>query len=1318
MLRRLLVPFLLSLFLVPLLAAAPASAETGSPWWRLRPADLPTNLHAGVATTEVQKLTIKATKGDAIIAAGEYPVLFETYAVLPYNATPAELQKDLETRVFPGQKAVVKEKSSGEYEITFAPGHKVPQLYVLADAEGRREYLFGGEPLEGALPGSEGEVTSSMVSEGKPDGQIVVSAINLGDASVNGAAAEVSIADQLPKGLEAASIEGLTGNQGIETPSQDYGPVECAPQTVTCTFTGSLPPYTRIEVRIGVVVKPTAASGELNRVSVSGGGAPAASIARPITISEAPTPFGVETYELSPEEAGGGPATQAGSHPFQLTTTLDLNQVVHDYHYRHVYYEEHPDEEYVGELPVPAALAKDLSFNLPPGLIGNPTPFPRCSAADFLGPLKKNSSEANSETIYLNSCPPQTAVGIAVVTVGLPGTILLGLKTFTVPLFNLEPTVGEPARFGFLLPGSPVYLDTSVRTGGDYGVTVHVDNITQTAGFLANEVTFWGVPGDPRHNAQRGWGCLMESLGEDNRGAPCEPLATAETPPLLILPTACTGPLQSTVEADSWADEGAFSSFGTSEPMVAVDGCNRLPFAPSVKVTPDGQAGSTATGLTVDEHVPQGTDLNPTGLSESAVKGLTVTLPEGVALNPAGADGLQACSLSEIGLQDAEAPVCPEASKVATVKIKTPLLPNPLEGAAYLAEQDANPFGSLVAMYVYAEDPVSGVRAKAVGEVVENPVTGQLTAHFEGDPVFQSDPRYAGEPQARFLPELAFEDLEVHFFGGDRAPLATPSRCGGYTTTATFVPWAENGSVESSSEFQILSGPNGNACANPLPFAPSLTAGTTSIQAGGFTPFTTTMSREDGEQPLRGITLHMPPGVSGALSSVMLCGEAQADAGTCGPESEIGETIVSVGVGGDPYTVKGGKVYITGPYKGAPFGLSIVNPAEAGPFNLGTVVVRAKLEVNQETAAITVVTDAEGPYKIPTILDGIPLEIKHVNVNINRPGFTFNATNCSSLQITGTLTSSEGASSALSVPYQVTNCAVLAFKPRLTASTSEKTSRANGASLTVKLGYPAGPYDANISKVKVELPKALPSRLSTLQKACTAAVFEANPAACPPQSIVGHATATTPVLPVPLSGPAYFVSHGGEAFPSLIIVLQGYGVTVHLVGSTFIDEKTGVTSSTFKTVPDVPVGTFELTLPEGPYSALTANGSLCGENLAMPTEFVGQNGALIDTDPKIVVTGCKPAITVVHHSVKGGTATIVVSVPSAGRLTATARGLSKAAKQATGARTLTLKLTLTNAARAALRRHSGRKLAAKVELTFAPKKKGGRLKTSVTVLVG
>jgi hypothetical protein len=895
-----------------------------------------------------------------------------------------------------------------------------------------------------------------------------------------------------------------------------------------------------------------------------------------MTVGSTPASFDVENYEMNPEEEGGALATQAGSHPFQLTTTLMLNEQD---------LENPSGSQYV---PNPAGLAKDLVFKLPPGLIGNPTPFPRCRLPQF-----------DTSSNFVNECANNTAIGVAAVTISVPG--LFSFNTVTVPLFNLTPAVGEPARFGFEAVGVPVYLDTSVRTGGDYGVTVKVSNITEQAIFVGSRVTFWGVPGDPRHDNARGWSCVDN--GSWGVGS-CSPAAQHLPPPFLELPTSCTGPLQTTVEADSWEQAGSFQAFGPTFPLPALDGCNELPFTPSVTVTPDGQAGSTPTGLTVGVHVPQEVSLDAEGLGEADVKDTTVTLPAGVALNPAAADGLLSCSEAQIALPVHAPPTCPEAAKVATVEIKSPLLPNPLVGEAYLAAQDANPFGSLVALYIVAQDPVSGTLIKVAGEVKPDPVTGQLVSTFDN------------------TPQLPFEDLKLHFFGGSRAPLSTPSSCGGYDTMASIASWSGNPPSEPSSEFQILSGPNGGPCATPLQFSPSLTAGTTSIQAGGFSPFTMTMSRPDGSQNLQAIKLRMPPGLLGTLATVKLCPEAQANSGTCGPESLIGHTIVSVGVGGNPYSVRGGEVFITEGYKGAPYGLSIVNPAKAGPFDLGKVIVRARIEVDPITAVLTITTDTSGPYKIPTILDGIPLQIQHVNVNIDRPGFTFNPTNCSPLAITGELTSDQDATQALSVPFQVTNCAVLAFKPKLTAKTNGKTSRASGASLSVKLTYPAGPYDANIAEVKVDLPKQLPSRLTTLQKACTAATFEANPANCPPASIVGHATASTPVMPVPLTGPAYFVSHGGEQFPELIIVLQGYGATVHLVGSTFIS-KTGITSSTFKSVPDVPVGTFELTLPQGKYSALAANKNLCTTTkLAMPTLFIAQNGATIHTTTPIIPTGC------------------------------------------------------------------------------------------------
>jgi hypothetical protein len=1019
-------------------------------------------------------------------------------------------------------------------------------------------------------------------------GQIVVAATNLGDGQANGASAPIVVSDKLPPGIVPIAIAGRAGLLGFA------GSGECSLEAVSCTFPQGIPPYVAVTLELNVRVEAGAKTGGVNEAIAEGGGAARVTNRQPLTVDATPTPFGVELFELTPESVGGVADTQAGSHPFQLTTTLDLNQSLESGLAR---------AAGVRLAGTAGGLAKDLRFYLPPGMIGNPNAVPQCTTAEF-------SANTGGEA---NLCPSDTAIGMTETTLIIPELSPRPI-TITVPLFNLAPQTGEPARFGFEVANEPIILDVSVRTGGDYGVVVTVRNISQAEDLIASQVTFWGTPGDARHNAVRGWNCF--ELSEFGEGK-CELLSEPSSQPLLTLPTACSTPWAPTVIADSWAEPtaqrtGEYSLHDDYGHALGLSGCNRLTFEPSISVTPDGQAGSTPTGLTVGIHVPQTAGLNPTGDAQATVRNTTVTLPAGVALNPAGADGLSACGESKVGLETSEEVSCPESSKVGTVEIHSPLLPNPLVGAVYLAQQNANPFGSLVALYVVARDPVSGVLVKLAGEVKPDPVTGQLVSTFKE------------------TPQLPFENLYLNFFGGSRAPLGTPALCGGYTTTAAIEPWSGTEPIDSSSEFKITTGPNGAPCSDPLPFQPSLTAGTTSIQAGGFSPFTMTMSREDGQQNLQSVQLKMPPGLLGTLSTVKLCGEPQADAGTCGPESLIGHTIVSVGLGGNPYSVTGGEVFITDPYDGAPYGLSIVNPAKAGPFNLGNVVVRAKIEVDPTTAALTITTDSSGPYAIPHILDGIPLEIKHVNVTIDRPDFTFNPTNCSPLAITGSLGSSEGASSALSVPFQITNCAVLAFKPKLSASTTGKTSKLNGASLTVKLGYPAGPYDANIARVKVELPKALPSRLPTLQKACLASVFEANPAACPAASIIGHATATTPVLPVPLTGPAYFVSHGGEAFPSLIIVLQGYGATVHLVGSTFIS-KTGVTSSTFKTIPDVPVGTFELTLPQGQFSALAANVNLCkAKGLAMPTEFVGQNGAEIHTSTKIAVTGCPKAKKATH----------------------------------------------------------------------------------------
>jgi hypothetical protein len=1198
-------------FLLCAWSLAPA-ARADSPCWHLTSGSRPAYLSASggkAGEPEVQEITVplaelngKPEQGGFVltVGSGEAAQRLGEFSTEPLakeeefqTLEASVLQTALEGPYGAGNVQVSEKAEAGLLAFRVVTSEATAQAIVVSKT-------FGGEPVAKVVTPGAKEV---------PDGEIYVTAENIGDANAGGAQTPIQFKDVLPPGLEATAM--IATKPFKEGNFQEREALPCTLSTLTCTLgKEELAPYDQLEMRISVRLKAGAHTGELNEVRISGGNAQPSSARRPIVVSSEPVPFGVESYEMALEEAGGTPTSQAGAHPFQLNTTIALNQL-----------KDIAPFQIHGFKPevTPPALAKDLSFRLPAGLLGNPTPIPQCTTAQFFATVNGNANE----------CPPDSAVGVAVATVHEPGTV--GTATLTEPIFNLEPRVGEPARFGFyvVIANSPVFIDTSLRTGSDYGVTVSVNNITQTAAFLSSEVTFWGVPGDPRHDSQRGWGCLYQAR-DVTPHPPCNASEEAHPPPFLSLPTSCTSAMSTSVRGDSWSAPGDFFDFtGAFEPGAALNGCNRLQFAPEIRVAPDGQEASKPTGLTVDVHVPQEVNTNAQGLASSNVKDITVAFPEGVTVNPSAADGLQACSEEQVGLLPGlgeqqeflftptlPQAFCPDASKIGTVKILSPLLPKgqAVEGSLYLAtpapnaEGAKNPFNTLLAMYIIAKDPISGTLVKLPGSASLDPNTGRITTTFANNP------------------QLAFEDAEIHLFGGERAPLSTPSSCGTKTTEATFTPWSGTAPVKSSSSFQITSGPGGSPCPGTLPFTPSLAAGTPNINAGSFSALSTTISREDGNQDIQAVQLHMPPGLSGILKGVPLCPEASANAGSCPQGSLIGHTIVSVGLGADPFSVTGGQVFLTETYKGAPFGLSIVNPAVAGPFDLGKVIVRAKIEIDPHTAALTVSTDESGPYSIPHILDGIPLQIKHVNVLIDRSGFTFNPTNCNPQSITGTITSDQGGKAAVSTPFQATNCANLKFAPKFTVSTAGKTSKASGASLSVKLTYPkspAGTY-ANVAKVKVSLPKQLPSRLTTLQKACTAPVFEQNPAACPKESIVGQAKVITPLLPVPLNGPAYFVSHGGEAFPDLTIVLKGYGITVDLVGSTQI--KKGVTTTTFKTTPDVPFESFELNLPQGKFSALAANANLCKSSLSMPTEFTAQNGLVHTQQTKIAVTGCPKAI--------------------------------------------------------------------------------------------
>jgi len=1093
--------------------------------------------------------------------------------------------------------------------------------------------VLAASPVSDAIAGTprwslESRAAPSYLLPGR-EGKIIAIATNLGNAAINASNRPLSITDKLPSGLtvpadalqrQVGGLEGELWESGghagheIELECQIDG---SARKEVSCNSTDELvaiTPYHRLQLEIPVEVAADASSGEQNTLSITGGEAVAETgqapaqgpqptmISRPITVQDEPTPFGIEGpagYQLTPESEQGSADIQAGSRPFALTTTLDLNQTL----------------EAADDQPGAPALPRNLSFRLPPGLLGDPQAVARCPDVDFSTTLDSNA----------NACPATTAIGTAVVSLNLPQDG--GREIETVPVFNLVPAPGEPARFGLEASKVQAILDTSVRTSGDYGVDVDISNITELGQILGSQVTLWGEPDSPSHDASRGWACIR---GKEVNGETCTPPVERPSTPFLTLPTSCTGPLATQMNGEAWNGELLNSEYafknGLAEPLASLEGCGAVPFDPSIAVQPvgegDGQAAaasvtsaSTPTGMNVNVELPA----EANGLGESAVRSTTVQLPAGVQLNPSAANGLQACSEAQIGYEGAgassdpfspgggeplrfsAAPAsCPDASKVGVVRIKSPDLEHELEGGVYVAEQEHNPFGSLVALYILAEDPVSGIRVKLAGEVSLNEETGQATSTFAN------------------TPQVPFEKLSLHFFEGPRASLSTPALCGSYTTLASFTPWSSPVPQTRETSFPITTGAGGTPCGSSEPFQPAVQAGSVSNQADAFTSFTLTLEHPDGNQALRAISLQLPPGIAAILASVTPCPEPQAAHNQCGPESLIGHSTAYAGIGSEPVALPG-TAYLTGPYEGAPFGIEVVTPAVAGPFNLGVVTVRSRIDVNPHTAQVTITSDP-----IPTILRGVPAQIKTLNVTVDRPDFQFNPTNCDSMSISTTLTGAQGATATRSTPFQATGCQSLPFKPSVSAGAQGKTSKADGASL--KLTFKSKTGEAHVAKTILTIPSTLPARLTTIQKACIASVFEANPADCPEGSDIGTAVVHTPVLRNPVAGPIYLVSHGNAAWPDAELVLQGEGITVILDGQTAI--KKGVTTSSFLSVPDVPFETVEATLPEGPHSALTTNlplkdhYSLCGQHLTIPTALTGQNGTAVNETVKVAVQGC------------------------------------------------------------------------------------------------
>ncbi len=1037
------------------------------------------------------------------------------------------------------------------------------------------------------------------------DGTIQLDLMNTGGKPSNGS---ITVTDTLPPGVTATAAGGMKTN-GVESKTEEEkefgGPRwSCdgiGTGIVTCTgnpaYLLPVPSGQGNSPSIGIGFRPLdqiavavkieeGASGTFaNRVTVAGGGAIGVMAATdPVTLSASAPVFGFSNWDVWFSNANGTPDTQAGSHPYETTFAVAFNELAQG-------------------LPAGGDV-RNLAVELPPGFFGEPNTVPQCTRAKF------DDTE----------CSPQTEIGTDMAFVELepkPG----GPEGYTVlPLYNMVPPQGVADQFGTTIAGKHVFFDTGPSSADGYRLVTHIDDISNI-GLVGDMVTLWGVPPEASHDTGR----IAYDYPTFPEGYECDDHACSSSAvprPFLTLPTSCGAPQSFVIHGlGTWEDEGVRAetsvlSHDANDAPAGFTGCSNLSFGPSLSTVPDTGEADTPAGLSVNVKLPQEALRVPEGLVESTIENTAVTLPEGLVINPGQAAGLVACDEAQANVHGEGPQSCPLASKVGTVKIKTPLLEgeleSELEGNVYVLQSNPPNLHLLLAA------SGDGVYLKLVGNVDLNEETGQLTTTFNE------------------TPELPFTDLELSFSGGAQAALATPTQCGTYTTNSDFTPWTTpfGADVPFSSSFQVTAGPNGSGCVpSPLPFDPSLVAGSTTDQAGGYTSFSLLLTRGDGQQRIERLQFKIPQGLAGMISQVPLCPEPQASKGECSEASKIGHAAVASGPGPYPLTIPQpgnpeSQIYLTGPYDGAPFGLSILTHVIAGPFNLGNIVTRAKIEVDPVTAQITVTTD---PF--PQIVDGVPTDLRLIDSVIDRPGFMFNPTNCDPMSFSGTAwgtpppgAGGPGASAPISSHFQVGSCRSLQFKPSFRVSTSGKTSRTQGASLNVKLTYPKTPQgsQANIAKVKVDLPKQLPSRLTTLQKACTEQAFAANPASCPADSIVGHARAVTPLLPVPLEGPAYFVSHGGAKFPELIIVLQGYGVTLDLHGETFIN-KEGVTSSTFATVPDAPVGTFELTLPQGKYSALAANGNLCKSKLVMPTAFTAQNGAVIHENTPIGVTGCPKA---------------------------------------------------------------------------------------------
>jgi hypothetical protein len=1164
----------------------------------------------------------------------------------------------------------------------------VAMALVLAPASARAAAAPAWAIQVVAMPTSFASADSAECVEDERCDVYAVTVTNVGGVASSG---QILISDTLPAGVAYFSYRARDLRRSQFEEGQAAGKINCAAaaSTVQCTYGESVPSGETLSV--SVLVLTEASAGELSledRAEVSGGGAgsAASSVVRNSANSPGLPPFGVSDFQVSAYDQGGRVETQAGGHPNFVTARFDLANA------------RTPGVTGISNLPVEDP--RTITIELPLGLVGDLHAAAQCPEADL--PTKPESTSVG----FTSSCPPGSRVGTVVLSrqLGYESSQMLESQSEGVSgLYNMVPEAGYPLVFGFRFINAPILMYARVvPTPRGYRVRITAPNLPHSAStfkILGALLTLFGAP-------------------ELDDGAPgASPLA------LFRNPTSCSGgeeDLDARLEVTSWARPS--QTIVAQAPVYpAITGCDMLRFEPEVAVQPETSQADSPSGYELTLTARQ-----PWLFGERAVpdlKSASITLPVGVSLSAPVASGLQACSEAQIdplgtelgeghaggngspyddGSEHASPGHCPPASKIGSVEVRTPLLQEPLKGGLFVAqpacggaerpactEASAND-GELYGLYL--EVSGSGVILKLRGTVAADPKTGQLTIAFKDDP------------------QLPFERLSLRLEGGQRAPLANPQRCGEVVAAADIEPWS---APESGPDAQPTAPFAVSGCASPLAFSPGFQAGVGNPVAGESSPFGLVLTRKDGEQDFGGLSVTLPDGLAALTAGVARCEEAQANAGACPDAARIGTAHVAAGSGSEPLWLEG-PVYFTGPYRGAPFGLSMAIAAKAGPFDLGTEVVRAAIEIDPLTARVTVVGD---PLRL--VRDGIPLRLKAIAVTIDRPGFVLNPTGCGREQVSATVAGvladgSAAADASVASPFVVTGCKSLPFHPLFSVSTEGKTSRADGASLDVKVITPPGSVSAR--EVHVSMPSQLPARLETLKLACIDRVFDLNPAACPPASAVGVATAGTPILPHPLRGPAYLVSHGGAEFPDLEIVLQGEGVELILHGKTHV--RAGITTSTFSTLPDAPVRRFDLTLPQGPHSVLGApGGKLCTADLAMPTLMRGQDGAAFRQNVKISVAGCKRAIDVVSHSVSGSTATIVARVPAAGVLVAEGAGLSRALARTRRAGRVRVRLALAVDERRFLALRRGRRLQVRALLRFAPRH-GKPLRAGVTLLIG